>query len=415
MNSMSQSDTPHDPQSNLPTEGASVRLEVDWEGLAVAFENQLPENHSFLDLKTGKVHTIMSSAMPEPPGPAEEFRYIPPRSSREGYRTMQRFIEKIEDAVLKEKLVATLVGKGAFRRFKDVLLEYPETRQQWFGFKDAEVYNYIREWLVRERIEATNSPPQGTSKDRIPSSRPRPSEVRRLVAVPPSGTGSAEQDWKAAIAPYDRPGVAFNPARTALLVIDMQRVFVDPQGSSFLPAALQAAERLAAVLDACRQGNLPVIFTRHLHRQPREDGGALGRWWRSLILETEPESELASRFRPRPGERLMVKSRYSAFAGTELLWVLRALQIEDLLIGGVMTNLCCETTARDAFVQDFNVFFLADGTAAANQELQLASLRNVAYGFGRVLGAAEAVAMLASVPSSAPQPLTQDAAGEADA
>jgi isochorismate hydrolase len=91
---------------------------------------------------------------------------------------------------------------------------------------------------------------------------------------------------------------------------------------------------------------------------------------------------------------VIVKCRYSAFTGTPLDMVLRSLGVEDLIIGGVMTNLCCETTARDAFNRDFNVFFLGDGTATANQELHASALRNISYGFGRVLAVAEAVQIL---------------------
>jgi isochorismate hydrolase len=74
--------------------------------------------------------------------------------------------------------------------------------------------------------------------------------------------------------------------------------------------------------------------------------------------------------------------------------ILHSLGVEDLIIGGVTSNLCCETTARDAFVRDFNVFFLADGTAAADEALHQASLKNIAYGFGRVMGVTEAMETL---------------------
>jgi len=125
----------------------------------------------------------------------------------------------------------------------------------------------------------------------------------------------------------------------------------------------------------------------------------MARWWRSLIRAGSPDAELIEAFNPVNGERVITKSRYDAFANTELEMVLRSLGIEDLVIGGVMTNLCCETTAREAFVRDFNVFFLADGTAAADPELHLASLRNIAYGFGRVLSVAEARRLINAGPA----------------
>lgn len=371
-----------------------AEIELDWEALAVAFENQLPESHSFLDLRDGSVHTVVSEnhRPPPPPEPAESHLHIRPRPSREGYRTMQRFIEMVEDPVLREQLSSALVGKGAFRRFKDHLLAYPEVRQQWFSFKDAEVYAYIWNWLSREGIRPTNEPPASSSKERIAASvGPAPPRREPVADYEPS---REQGPWREAIARWDRPDTVFRPARAALLVIDMQKVFADPAGGSYLPMSAPAGERLAELITACRAARVPVMYTRHVHQRPEQDGGAMARWWRGLILEGSPESELVDRLQPGPQDRVITKCRYSAFAGTPLELVLRSMGIEDLLIGGVMTNLCCETTARDAFVRDFNVFFLADATATVDEALHLSSLRNIAYGFGRVLGAAEALAIL---------------------
>lgn len=373
-----------------------VELELDWEALAVAFENQLPHSHSFLDLTSGKVVTLTGSAdVPDPPEPAENFLYIKPRPSREGYRTMQNFIRTIEDAGLVEKLSAALVGKGAFRRFKDQLLAYPHVRQQWFAFKDSEVYAYAAAWLDKEGVRATNEQPATFSREALPA-EPSPAAVRREMVLPDAGIepGGPDLDLAAAIAPFDRPGLAFRPARSALLVIDMQRVFVDPHGSSFLPMSAASSERLLAVIDSCRRAGVPVIFTRHLHEYPERDGGAMSRWWRSLIVAGSADSELAENFQPRKDEPVISKCRYDAFAGTRLEMILRSGGVCDLLIGGVMTNLCCETTAREAFVRDFNVFFLGDCCASSDPKLHVASLKNIAYGFGRVLGSTEAIAIL---------------------
>jgi isochorismate hydrolase len=155
-----------------------------------------------------------------------------------------------------------------------------------------------------------------------------------------------------------------------------------------------AEQQLVHLVEACRSVRVPILYTRHVHRHPKQDGGAMARWWRSLIIEGSWESEFVDTLRPSSDERVITKCRYNAFAGTELEMVLRAMGVEDLIIGGVMTNLCCETTARDAFVRDFNVFVLGDGTAAASEELHLASLRNIAYGFGRVLSCKDATELL---------------------
>jgi isochorismate hydrolase len=78
-------------------------------------------------------------------------------------------------------------------------------------------------------------------------------------------------------------------------------------------------------------------------------------------------------------------NRYSVFQRTGLEERLRSGEIEELIITGVMTNCCCETTARDAFVKDFRVFFVSDATATANDELHIASLKNLAYGFAHII------------------------------
>ena len=79
------------------------------------------------------------------------------------------------------------------------------------------------------------------------------------------------------------------------------------------------------------------------------------------------------------------KNTYSAFHGTDLENKLRDLNITDLIIGGVMTNLCCETSARDAFVRDFRVFFLADGTSTISEDFHLSTLKNLGYGFATLI------------------------------
>ena len=84
------------------------------------------------------------------------------------------------------------------------------------------------------------------------------------------------------------------------------------------------------------------------------------------------------------------KNRYNAFHGTGLEEKLKSQKITDVIIGGVMTNLCCETTARDAFVWIFRVFFLEDGTQTASQDLHLASLKNLAFGFATLMTSEQA-------------------------
>lgn len=80
-------------------------------------------------------------------------------------------------------------------------------------------------------------------------------------------------------------------------------------------------------------------------------------------------------------EVVIEKNTYSGFKGTGLEERLREMGVEEVIVTGVMTNLCCETTARDAFVRGFRVFFSTDATATADQGLHEATLMNMAYGF----------------------------------
>jgi nicotinamidase-related amidase len=149
-------------------------------------------------------------------------------------------------------------------------------------------------------------------------------------------------------------------------------------------AILPTLKRLIA---AFRAAGRPVIFTRHVHHQNNLDSGIMGWWWEGMCIEGSPESEIHADIAPLPGEKVILKHRYSAFYNTDLETVLRCLKIEDLVISGLMTNLCCESTARDAYQRDYRVFFLADGTGSINEEMHLASLFNLAFGFSFVTSA----------------------------
>lgn len=164
-----------------------------------------------------------------------------------------------------------------------------------------------------------------------------------------------------------------NPKAAALLVIDMQNYFAS-MAALILPA-------LRTTVALCRAAGVPVFFTRHRHRSPA-DYAMLGEWWDGdLILDGTPESELLPDLGRRPGDRVVEKNTYSAFAGTELEEILRGMGVQEVIVTGVMTNLCCETTAREAFVRGFRVFFSTDATATSNRDLHESTLKNMAYGF----------------------------------
>ena len=174
------------------------------------------------------------------------------------------------------------------------------------------------------------------------------------------------------------------PARTALLVIDMQKYFVDPEGAAFLPSAQAILGNVQRLVQAFRAAKRPVIYTRHVHHPDGLDAGIMARWWGDTIVEGTPDSEICHALVPLENEKVVTKHRYSAFYNTDLETILRVLKIEDLALCGVMTNLCCESTARDAFYRDFRVFFHADATGTDTEEMHLASLLNLSFGFSFV-------------------------------
>ena len=77
---------------------------------------------------------------------------------------MERFVGSVSDEGLRERLIISIDGKGAFRRFKDVLAEYPAERERWFGFHDERVRKAMREWLEDHDIEPTTAPPERREK-----------------------------------------------------------------------------------------------------------------------------------------------------------------------------------------------------------------------------------------------------------
>ena len=127
----------------------------DWSALETAFEHNAPETHSYLDLETGQVVTIVDSR-PEDEDKRQQIRRFPgrfvhldPASSREQYRWMERFVASVEDKALRDRLVLAIDGKGAFRRFKDVLLSYPVERDRWFSYRANLLHIYIDGWLAK--------------------------------------------------------------------------------------------------------------------------------------------------------------------------------------------------------------------------------------------------------------------------
>jgi hypothetical protein len=152
---------------------ATVReVPVDWEALEDAFENNAPEVHSYLHLGTGEVLRVVDGiADPEMHARiAADATYlrIDPVSSREQYRWMERFIQMLEDGELRDKLTLAIDGKGAFRRFKDVLMAHAPERERWFAFRSERLRVFMEAWLAAHALRPVARPAWPAPSERPP-------------------------------------------------------------------------------------------------------------------------------------------------------------------------------------------------------------------------------------------------------
>ncbi|MEO0123715.1 MAG: isochorismatase family protein [candidate division WOR-3 bacterium] len=120
------------------------------------------------------------------------------------------------------------------------------------------------------------------------------------------------------------------------------------------------------------------MFTQHINTP--KNAGMLKKWWDDIITTKGQYYELNDEIY-FSGAPVIIKTQYDAFYKTDLKKLLKKYKTKQVVITGVMTNLCCETTARSAFVQGFEVFFVIDGTATQNEMMHRATLINLSYGF----------------------------------
>jgi isochorismate hydrolase len=182
-------------------------------------------------------------------------------------------------------------------------------------------------------------------------------------------------------AAFDRQrygSIVFQPVKAVLLVLDMQRYFLDFDSHAFVPSAPAIVPGINKLIEAFTKAERPVVATRHLNTP--EDAGMMSKWWRNLI---HPQTAYSQYIKSLDIENTIQveKTQYDALLHTSLEETLHAHQTQQVVITGVMTHLCCETTARSAFMRGFEVFFTVDGTATYNEELHRASLLTLSHGF----------------------------------
>lgn len=200
----------------------------------------------------------------------------------------------------------------------------------------------------------------------------------------------------------------YDPSRCALVLVDVQNDFCHPDGSMSqagrdVSAAIAMLPRLGTLVAAARAASVPVVFVRTTHDETNDSVAWLNRTaagpgavaaqstcrtgsWGAEFYEVAPE----------PGEPVITKHRYSAFAGTALDLTLRTLGVESLLFTGVATEVCVESTLRDGLFAEYFVSLVEDCCATYAPELHEGSVRAVSKSFGTVLTGTELAGYWAS-------------------
>lgn len=168
----------------------------------------------------------------------------------------------------------------------------------------------------------------------------------------------------------------------ALLVIDMQRHFCDPKGAMYVPGSPRLIKRIQKLVAIFSQNHSPIVFTRHIDSD--KQGNLMLKWWGGRIKESDPMSQITGALDTSLG-KIVKKPQYDAFLYTSLEKTLRQKGVRQVVICGVLTNCCCETTARSAFMRGFEVYFASDGTATHGKKMHTASLLNLSYGFATLV------------------------------
>jgi ureidoacrylate peracid hydrolase len=197
------------------------------------------------------------------------------------------------------------------------------------------------------------------------------------------------------------PPERVDPDTTRLLVIDVQNDFCAQEGwmarnGADVRLIHEAVDRLVAFIDDARSVGLATIFIRAIYDEIYLSEPMLERHARTgLAIEHCQTGTWGAEFfrvAPRDDEIVLTKHRYSAFKDTELGALLRAQNVRNVIVAGITSNVCVESTARDAYMMDYHVVFLSDGSATYEARAHEATLANIRRAFGIVASADEIAA-----------------------
>jgi nicotinamidase-related amidase len=218
------------------------------------------------------------------------------------------------------------------------------------------------------------------------------------------------------------PDFALLPTRTALINVDTQKCFVE--GSPLAsPDGLAVVDRINRLTEVCREAGILILHTRGWMRPDGSNLGVMGElvppFIYGLYTEGAETAELHGSLVVDDRDVILNKPRYGAFTGTDLELILRSRGVETVIISGIATNICCETTAREAAQRDFRVFFLSDGTATKEMngvpavDLQRATCASLGTVFALIVTVDEMIEKVGKAASPPGQEAAVAAAAEA--
>jgi ureidoacrylate peracid hydrolase len=195
-----------------------------------------------------------------------------------------------------------------------------------------------------------------------------------------------------------------DPATSALIVIDVQNDFCHPEGGFAkrgldVSLAQEILPTLKRLMDEARSAGVQVILFRVVRTedtawpaQNRLNTLLYGPDFVPLVEDGAWGADLCEGFEPQPGDIQLDKNRYGGFTGTNLDLILRAKGIKTIIMTGVATNVCVESTAREGFMLDYNVVMVDDACATATRELHEGTMASIRGWFGRVEKAEDVIA-----------------------
>jgi nicotinamidase-related amidase len=181
--------------------------------------------------------------------------------------------------------------------------------------------------------------------------------------------------------------VRVDPAKTALIVVDMQNDFVKEGGTLVVPDAEATVPTIKGLLDSARESGIRVVFTQDTHNE----GDLEWEIWPEHVREGSWGWEIVEELKPLEAEVVIRKVRYDAFYGTHLDHFLRIWEVDTLIICGTVANICVHYTAASAALRWYGVIIPKDATSALDPFDLEASLRQTSFLFAGRITTSEAI------------------------